>query len=94
MKRKLLPPVLMLAAGLITSIRTYYLGYDIKKTLISLLIALLVFYTLGSILKFVLDTFEKQNEQKAMDEGEVIAKAAEEEESDTAEETEDSVIKE
>lgn len=93
MKRKLIPPFVMLVAGLITSIRTYVLHYDVKRSLLTLLVVLIVFYILGSILKYILDTFEKQNEEKALDEGEVIAKAAENDESDAeAEEaTEDTV---
>lgn len=82
MKRKLIPPFLMLVSGLITSIMTYVLHYDVKRSLITLLVVLIIFYILGSILKYILDVFEKQNEAKALDEGEVIAKAAEGEESD------------
>lgn len=93
MKRKLLPPFIMLVAGLITSIRTYLLHYDTKTALFILLVVLIIFYGLGSILKFVLDTFERQNEEKALDEGEVIEKAAEEE-SEQEDETENSVTKE
>lgn len=91
MKRKLLPPFIMLAAGLITSIRTYLLHYDMKKALITLLIVLVVFYALGSVLKYVLDIFEKQNEQKALDEGEVIEKETEDE---SVSSEEDAVTKE
>lgn len=93
MKRKLLPPFIMLVAGLITSIRTYLLHYDTKTALFILLVVLIIFYGLGSILKFILDTFERQNEEKALDEGEVIEKAAEEE-SEQEDETENSVTKE
>ena len=93
MKRKLLPPFVMLTAGLITSIRTFCLHYDTKSSLIILLVVLIVFYALGSVLKYVLDTFDKENEEKALDEGEVIAKAAEEE-TETENEAEDSVAKE
>lgn len=93
MKRKLLPPFVMLTAGLITSIRTFCLHYDTKSSLIILLVVLIVFYALGSVLKYVLDTFDKENEEKALDEGEVIAKAAEEE-TETESEAEDSVAKE
>ena len=93
MKRKLLPPFVMLTAGLITSIRTFCLHYDTKSSLIILLVVLIVFYALGSGLKFLLDTFDKENEKKALDEGEVIEKEAEEE-SETEDKAEDSVTKE
>ncbi len=95
MKRKLLPSFIMLSAGLIASIRTYLLHYDVKKSLIIILIVLVIFYGIGSGLKFMLDIFEAQNEQKALDEGEVIAKEAEDEEgAEPSEEAEDSVTKE
>lgn len=93
MKRKLLPPFIMLTAGLIASIRTFCLHYDAKSSLIILLVVLVVFYVLGSILKYVLDVFDKENEKKALDEGEVIEKATEEE-SETENEAENSVTKE
>lgn len=93
MKRKLLPPFIMLTAGLIVSIRTYFFHYDTKTWLIILLVVLIVFYALGSGLKFLLDTFDKENEKKALDEGEVIEKEAEEE-SETEDKAEDSVTKE
>ncbi len=93
MKRKLLPPFIMLTAGLITSIRTFCLDYDAKSSLIILLVVLVVFYGLGSLLKYVLDVFDKENERRALDEGEVIAKAAEEE-TEPEDEAEKSVTKE
>jgi len=94
MNRKLLPPILMLVAGLITSIRTFYLNYDIKTALIILLVVLIIFYILGSIIKYVLDVFDKQNEQRALDEGEVIEKAAEDEAAEGKKKAEDSVAEE
>ena len=94
MNRKLFPPILMLVAGLITSIRTFYLKYDTKTALIILLVVLIVFYILGSVIKFILDVFDKQNEKRALDEGEVIEKAAEEEAAEGKREAEDSVAEE
>ncbi|MBQ6887511.1 MAG: hypothetical protein IJN54_08380 [Lachnospiraceae bacterium] len=93
MKRKLLPPFIMLTAGLITSIRTFCLHYDMKSSLIILLVVLVVFYVLGSIFKYILDLFEKENEQKALDEGEVFEKASEDE-SELGNEAVDSVTEE
>lgn len=94
MNRKQLPPILMLVAGLITSIRTFYLHYDVKTALIILLVVLIIFYILGSIIKYVLDVFEKQNEQRALDEGEVIEKAAEDGAAEGKKEAEDIVAEE
>lgn len=63
MNRKTMPLVLMLIAGAVTSIMTFIMDYSIVNKLLALLISLLVFYFLGSILKWVLDYFEKQNEE-------------------------------
>jgi len=94
MNRKLLPPVLMLVAGLITSIRIFSLNYDMKVALIILLVVLVVFYILGSSIKYALDVFDKQNEKRAMDEGEVIEKDAEDAAAGEKREAEDSVAEE
>lgn len=91
MKRKWLPSFIMLTAGLITSIRTYFLHYEMKRALVTLLIVLIIFYILGSVLKYVLDIFEEQNEQKALNEGEVIEK---ETEGESASSEEDAITKE
>ncbi|MCH5274789.1 MAG: hypothetical protein J1E65_03025 [Lachnospiraceae bacterium] len=77
MKRKYLPLILMLLAGAITAIITYVKQYAMIQRLSALLAVLLVFYVLGSIFVWLLDTFEKQNEKAALDEGEVIEKEVE-----------------
>lgn len=76
MNRKTLPLVIMLVAGAITSILTYYHNYEIKSMLTILLVVLLVFYIIGLLIKKVLDSFEAENQKRAMDEGEVIEKEA------------------
>lgn len=74
MNRKNLPLILMLTAGVVTCIITYVQEYSMVAKLVSLFVVLLVFYVLGSILKGTLDYFERQNEQKLREEGEVIEK--------------------
>lgn len=74
MNRKNMPLLLMLGAAAITSILTFVMHYTILQKLIALLVVLLVFFVLGSTLRWVLDTFEAQNEKAALDEGEVIEK--------------------
>lgn len=74
MNRKNLPLLLMLTAGVVISIITYAMNYSTVAKLVSLFAVLLLFYVLGSILKWTLDYFERQNEQKLMEEGEVIEK--------------------
>ena len=78
MNRKNMPLLLMLTAGAVTCIITYIEQYSMNAKLISLFVVLLIFYVLGSILKWTLDYFEQQNEQKLKEEGEVIEKELEE----------------
>lgn len=78
MNRKNLPLLLMLLAGAVTCVITYIEKYSMVTKLVSLFIVLLIFYVLGSVLKWTLDYFEQQNEQKRGEEGEVIEKEPEE----------------
>ncbi len=73
-KRKLIPPFVMLSAGAIVSITMRVLHYETKTMLIVLLCVLLGFYAAGCVLKDMLDRFEHQIEEAAMEEGEVIEK--------------------
>lgn len=82
MNRKKMPLVLMLTAGAVTCVITFIMKYPIIWKLVTLLLVLIIFYVLGTILKWVLDAFEKQNEKAALDEGEVIEKETEEDNSD------------
>ena len=83
MKRNSMPLILMLVAGAVTCIITFIRNYPIWAKLLSLLVVLVVFFLLGSLLQWTIDTFERQNEKKLMEEGEVIEK-----EGENAEETE------
>lgn len=73
-ERNMIPVVLMLVAALITSVLSYFLNFELKKTLIVLIIVLALFYFLGAALRYLLILFEKQNEKAAFDQGEVIEK--------------------
>ncbi|MGN1147465.1 MAG: hypothetical protein ACI4TB_03520 [Lachnospiraceae bacterium] len=85
MNRKYMPLILMLVAGAVTSIITFVKHYTILQKLIALLVVLVIFYVLGSALKWALDTFEAQNAKAALDEGEVIEKEQPEQKSDSEE---------
>lgn len=74
MNRKYLPLILMLVAGAITSIITFIMKYPLVWKLAALLIVFIIFYILGSAIKWILDSFERQNAKAALDEGEVIEK--------------------
>lgn len=76
MNRKNLPLILMLTAGAVTCIITFIRKYTMLEKLASLLAVLVLFYLLGSILKWTLDYFDAQNEKKRQEEGEVIEKEA------------------
>ena len=80
MNRKNLPLLLMLVAGAVTCIINLIQNVTILGQLTSLLIVLVIFYFLGSVLKWTLDYFDNENEKakKAEEgEGEVVEKESE-----------------
>lgn len=77
MNRKNIPLLLMLTAGAVTCIITYVKKYSVNTQLIALFAVLVIFYVLGSVLVWTLNYFEKQNEEKRGEEGEVIEKDSE-----------------
>ncbi len=77
MNRKNLPLLLMLTAGAVTCIITFIEEYTMTEKLVALFVVLLIFYVLGSVLKWTLDFFEQQNEARLKEEGEVIEKESE-----------------
>lgn len=77
MNRKNIPLLLMLTAGAVTCIITYLKKYPVNTQLISLFAVLVVFYALGNVLIWTLGYFEKQNEERRAEEGEVIEKDSE-----------------
>ncbi|MBO7600128.1 MAG: hypothetical protein J6S95_03130, partial [Lachnospiraceae bacterium] len=46
----------------------------LNAMLVALLSTLVVFYFIGCVIKMILDSFDKKNERKVADEGEVIEK--------------------
>ncbi len=86
MERKMIPLALMLVAGAICSIVCIVQGYDVFTMLLALFIVLLVFYILGCIIKRVMEAFERENEEKNKEEGEVIEKEASDENGETTSE--------
>lgn len=89
MDRKNLPLLFMLTAGAVTCIITYIQNYSVLAKLVSLFVVLLLFFLLGSVLKWTLDRFERQNEEKLSEEGEVIEKEGQGEEEPGTEEKEE-----
>ncbi|MCR5278158.1 MAG: hypothetical protein K6E19_01840 [Lachnospiraceae bacterium] len=74
MDRKKIPAILMLSASAITSLIVYFRGYGLKVMVIALAAVLIAFYIIGSVIRMVLDSYYKANEEQVSDEGEVIEK--------------------
>lgn len=89
-KRKLLPIILMLTAGAVTSIITYLKDYELTEMLWTLLGVLIIFYLLGLGIKKVLDVFDEQikEAEENRDEGSVIEKELKEEDMQNTDENE------
>ncbi len=87
-KRKMLPIILMLTAGAVTSIITYLKDYELTKMLWTLLSVLIIFYLFGLGIKKVLDVFDEQikEAEEKKDEGSVIEKELNEEDKQNAQE--------
>ena len=64
MSKKKFPLIVMLIAGAIAVIRTYFLHYTIEQKLISVFLTLLIFYALGCIFTYIVGRFERQNEEE------------------------------
>ena len=69
-------------------VETYIKKYPVNTQLIALFAVLVVFYVLGSVLVWTLDYFERQNEEKRAEEGEVIEKDSENPEQEAVQEQE------
>lgn len=70
MNRKNLPLLLMLVAGAVTCIITYIMDYSMVAKLVSLFVVFVIFYFFGCLLKWTLDSFDRQNEEKKKAESE------------------------
>ncbi|MBR1478102.1 MAG: hypothetical protein IJ608_09110 [Lachnospiraceae bacterium] len=74
MNRNTMPLLLVLISGLATLIVTFFSEYELVARLLILFVVMLIFYILGSIIKFMLDRFDIENEKRLMEEGDVIDK--------------------
>ncbi len=92
MKRKLLPPVMMCVAGLVTFVITVIRQYSLNARLLAVFLVLLLFYLIGSGIVWFLDYFDRENEKAAQQQDEVIEKDGEEtEDTSLPEDSEQSV---
>lgn len=80
MDRKNIPIVMMLVAGAITCIITFIQHDSVLRKLVVLFIVLLVFYSIGTVIKWIFDSFASKNAQMNAPVEEEIAEEEEEEE--------------
>lgn len=73
METKNIPTIVMLTAGLVTSIVMYVNRYDLSATLKMVLVVFFVFYIIGLLVKRILDKFcppPKEEEEESENDGE------------------------
>lgn len=81
-----MPLLLMLITGACTCIVTLVKSYSVLASLVALFTVMLLFYCLGSVIRLLLDRFDRQNEEKAKKEQEEKEKALQEKEAAGTEE--------
>jgi Ca2+/Na+ antiporter len=64
MSRKMIPLLLMLIAGAVTCVVTFLRDDPVIVKMTALLAVMLLFYFMGSVLKWALNYFEQQNMPK------------------------------
>ena len=73
-RTKYIPPIISLAGGLIASLAAIINKYDSLETMVVVLIALIVFYIIGSIIRYVVNKVfyipEPEKETESDNEGE------------------------
>ncbi|MBE5882257.1 MAG: hypothetical protein E7289_08140 [Lachnospiraceae bacterium] len=79
METKNVPTIVMLTAGLVTSIVMYVNKYELSMTLKTVLLVFFVFYLFGCLIKRILDKFCPLPEEEGQEEDEKSEEKAEEE---------------
>lgn len=64
MDKKNIPILLMLVAGAITCIITFIEKYSVLTQLLVLFIVLVIFYCIGTVIKWAFISFERRNEEQ------------------------------
>ncbi len=67
MKRKLIPPFLMLSAGAVCSIIMNLNDYQTNRMLMIVLGVMIVFYIAGSLFTMMLNIFDRQNQPEEIE---------------------------
>ena len=75
-KTKFSPPIMMLTAGLITSVICLVMRYELLKSMLILFIAMLIFAILGTIVKSIVDHFRTEMDYSDFfdEDGEIVEK--------------------
>lgn len=76
LKRKLIPPGVMLLGGAIASITMYIRKFELTDLIVVLVIVLVLFYIAGGLIKYMFDRFA--DEIREQEEEKVIEKTGEE----------------
>lgn len=82
MKRKLIPVIMMLVSGIISSLFTMVRGESLLFRMTALLGSMLLFYGLGCVLCSVLNRFDRENEERLAAETALLEEEAGEAETD------------
>ena len=77
MFRKYIPVILMLISGAVTCVISMIRQYPMLHQLLSLFVVMVIFYLLGNVIRWTIDYFERENEKRAGEQGEVFAKLGE-----------------
>ena len=84
MKRKIFPIALMLLAGAIAAIISYKRAVGLIPMCWATLISMIIFFAMGSVIRYIMEKFEEENEKRLAEEkeaeGEVIEKELTDEE--------------
>lgn len=82
MKRKYIPAIMMLVAGVISCLFTMVRGETLLYRMVVLLLTMLFFYGLGQLLYSVLNYFDRENEKRLAEEKALAEAEASQEEAD------------
>lgn len=63
-KRNLIPLIIMLLAGMISSLISMVMHYDVTKSMIVILISMLIFYGIGLAARGIINMNVKQMEER------------------------------
>ena len=81
-KTRMIPLIVMLIAGALACVITYFKHYKLQSILATVLVVLFIFYIIGYIAMRILNKYTVIKEPSISDEGEIIEKQPEDTEED------------